>query len=143
MRDTWKIALGLVLFVGLFTFPAWYDAAKGRGGEAPDPVIATRDVPGKDRCVLEAERMRTSHMELLNDWREQVVRGGRRIYTAPDGRRFAMSLSNTCMQCHPNKDTFCDRCHDYAAVEPYCWDCHVAPEPAAGEAALTLGEGTR
>jgi hypothetical protein len=39
-----------------------------------------------------------------------------------------MSLTNTCLDCHPNKDTFCDRCHNYMAVSPYCWDCHIVPE---------------
>jgi hypothetical protein len=39
-----------------------------------------------------------------------------------------MSLQNTCMQCHPNKAEFCDRCHNYASVKPYCWDCHVEPK---------------
>ena len=47
-----------------------------------------------------------------------------------------MSLSGTahtkdggsCMSCHANKDKFCDRCHDYLAVKPYCWDCHVEPQ---------------
>jgi hypothetical protein len=36
-----------------------------------------------------------------------------------------MSLSNTCLDCHSNKAEFCDRCHNYASVSPYCWDCHI------------------
>jgi hypothetical protein len=31
------------------------------------------------------------------------------------------------MGCHVNKSEFCDRCHDYTAVTPYCWECHVEP----------------
>ena len=23
--------------------------------------------------------------------------------------------------------TFCDKCHNYTGVKPYCWDCHVEP----------------
>jgi hypothetical protein len=34
---------------------------------------------------------------------------------------------NTCMQCHTSKKKFCDTCHAYASVTPYCWDCHLAP----------------
>ena len=34
----------------------------------------------------------------------------------------------SCMSCHSNKDEFCDRCHDYLAVKPYCWECHVEPK---------------
>ena len=41
------------------------------------------------------------------------------------GKEFEMSLSNTCIECHDNKAEFCDRCHNYASVRPYCWDCHI------------------
>jgi cytochrome c oxidase subunit 2 len=41
-----------------------------------------------------------------------------------------MSLQNTCMHCHSNKQKFCDECHTYVAVKPYCWDCHIAPKAA-------------
>jgi hypothetical protein len=36
-----------------------------------------------------------------------------------------MSLSNTCLDCHSNYTEFCERCHQYASIEPYCWDCHI------------------
>jgi hypothetical protein len=70
------------------------------------------------------------------DWRDEVVRNNRRIYTTDDRRRFPMSLAGTartadggsCMSCHRNKDAFCDRCHGYLSVTPYCWDCHVEPK---------------
>jgi hypothetical protein len=39
-----------------------------------------------------------------------------RIYVNPEGKLFNMSLSNTCLDCHSNKEKFCDRCHDYASV---------------------------
>ena len=35
-----------------------------------------------------------------------------------------------CMKCHTNKEKFCDECHTYAAVKPYCWDCHIQPKEA-------------
>jgi hypothetical protein len=42
-----------------------------------------------------------------------------------------MSLTNTCItQCHSNKAKFCDRCHDYMNVQPWCWDCHNFPKEA-------------
>ena len=47
------------------------------------------------------------------------------MYTNRKGKTYNMSLSNTCMDCHDNKAEFCDRCHDYASVRPYCWDCHI------------------
>ena len=64
-------------------------------------------------------------MELLNDWRMEVVRGQDRFYTASDGQVYEKSLTNTCMSCHTKKDEFCTKCHNYTAVEdPNCWNCH-------------------
>ena len=69
--------------------------------------------------------MRNSHMQLLVDWREQVVRDNQRQFTSYTGKVYEKSLTRTCLQCHTNKAEFCDRCHRYAAVSgPYCWDCH-------------------
>ncbi|MDX1708870.1 MAG: sulfate reduction electron transfer complex DsrMKJOP subunit DsrJ, partial [Desulfobacterales bacterium] len=62
---------------------------------------------------------------LLDVWRDAVVREGKRIYVNPAGKEFNMSLSNTCLDCHSNKAEFCDRCHNYASVRPYCWSCHI------------------
>jgi hypothetical protein len=69
--------------------------------------------------------MRAEHMQLLDVWRDSVVRESKRIYVNPEGKEFNMSLSNTCLDCHSNKAEFCDRCHDYASVQPYCWSCHI------------------
>ena len=30
-----------------------------------------------------------------------------------------------CLDCHKNKSNFCDKCHDYMGVKPYCWECHA------------------
>jgi len=129
MYDTGKIIIGIIIFLVLFTSPFWYGPATGSSGDMPDPIIHTKDMPGKDACVMPGEYMRASHMDLLNTWRNDVVRDGHRIYTDPDGKKYYRSLSNTCMDCHPNKSTFCDRCHDYMGVgQPDCWDCHVEPK---------------
>ena len=40
------------------------------------------------------------------------------------------SLSATCLgECHGAKADFCDRCHNYAAVSPPCWNCHLDSKP--------------
>jgi nitrate/TMAO reductase-like tetraheme cytochrome c subunit len=39
-----------------------------------------------------------------------------------------MSLSQTCLGCHSNKEKFCDSCHTYSGVKPNCWNCHVVPQ---------------
>jgi len=67
-------------------------------------------------------------MKILDEWRHTVVRTQERIYTAADGKQYDMSLQNTCMKCHSNKTQFCDQCHNYLQVKPYCWDCHIAPK---------------
>ena len=125
MYDSGKILLGLIIFVGLFTSPIWYDLASGGSANKPN-IIPPVDENIKE-CVAGTEYMRTSHMDLLNEWRDKVVREEERIYTSPGGKEFEMSLSNTCTNCHSNKSQFCDRCHNYLDVTPYCWDCHVEP----------------
>lgn len=128
MNDMPKILIGLVIFVVLAAFPIGYNLATPDRGAAPDLVIYTADDPGLDTCVLPTEEMRTRHMDLLMDWREEVVRTGERTYVDEHNRTHLKSLSLTCLSCHPNKDTFCDRCHGYVDVTPYCWDCHTTPD---------------
>jgi hypothetical protein len=132
MHDRSKIILGLLVFLALITFPVWYNLVRGKESRPPEIELPQDET----RCVADREFMRTEHMRLLMDWRDEVVRNNQRIYTTEDNRRFPMSLSGTahtkdggsCMSCHANKDKFCDRCHDYLAVKPYCWDCHVEPQ---------------
>ncbi|OIQ07923.1 hypothetical protein MTCOM_15860 [Moorella thermoacetica] len=127
-RDARYIITGLVIFVGLMTFPFWSNA--GRAAPAPAPNLDTpaiRQLPSK-QCIEATQYMRAYHMQLLNDWRTQVVRDGKEIYVASDGKQYTMSLENTCFQCHSNKAEFCDQCHTYAGVEPDCWSCHIEPK---------------
>jgi hypothetical protein len=123
MHDTGKIIAGLIIFLVLATSPMWFQLAKGTVPAAPEPKIVTDE----ENCVASTEYMKVFHMDLLNEWRDKVVRGGDRIHVSPDGKEYDMSLSRTCMSCHSNKTDFCDKCHDYAGVNPYCWNCHVEP----------------
>jgi hypothetical protein len=123
MNDAGKIVGGLIVFIAVVTLPMWFHMAKGTVPIPPEPKIET----DAKNCVAPVEYMRTLHMDMLNEWRDDVVRRGDRIYTSPDGKQYDKSLSRTCMSCHHNKAEFCDACHDYAAVKPYCWDCHVEP----------------
>jgi hypothetical protein len=126
MHDTGKIIGGLVIFVILATSPLWYNAMTASTAERPEVEAPPN---GAQECVESVEYMRAFHMDLLNQWRDEVVRTGKRDYTSTsNGRVFDMSLSRTCMDCHSNKADFCDRCHDFTAVNPYCWDCHVEPK---------------
>jgi hypothetical protein len=133
MYDKQKVTIGLAVFLVIVLFPIWFSIARGGSGEKADPVLPPRD--RSTRCIAPTETMRATHMEILNDWRDSVVRRGRRLVKVeglpgPDHGMWEMSLTRTCLSsdCHSNKSTFCDRCHTYADVTPYCWDCHVAPK---------------
>jgi hypothetical protein len=126
MYDAGKVIIGVIVFVALVTFPVWYNGIAGKAEAMPDLVYPDQAVYGT-QCVADRDYMRDSHMDLLNEWRDQVVRDGRRVHVTADGRRFVMSLQNTCMGCHAQKAQFCDQCHNYLSVSPYCWTCHVEP----------------
>ena len=123
MSDKGKIIGGLVVFLFLVTFPLWYTVAAG--GDATLPDLEYPD--GESQCVEDTEFMRANHMDILNQWRNALVRDGETEYTASSGERYTISLTGTCMDCHDNRDTFCTRCHDYSNVTPMCWSCHVEP----------------
>lgn len=126
MYDAGKIGIGIIIFLVLITSPIWYNLATGRGDYAPDPKIIT----DAKECVMPTDYMRSDHMDLLNQWRHDVVRRNDREFISPlTGQVFNKSLTNTCLDCHSNKAEFCDACHDYSAVgQPNCWDCHIIPE---------------
>ncbi len=126
MSDKKWIILGLIIFVGLVTSPFWYNMVirPGKAAAAPELVLTEKAKAAK-QCVLPTEYMRTNHMQLLDEWRLKAVREGKREFVNAEGKTFNASLSNTCLDCHSNKAEFCDRCHNYASVRPYCWDCHI------------------
>ena len=128
MREKPWILMGLLVFLFLVTFPVWWNLAAGEKSAAPKPELPTDE----KECVAPADYMRVAHMDLLMTWRDQYVRQGDRTFTGPGQRTFARSLTKTCMKCHTSKEKFCDACHNYAAVKPYCWDCHVAPKENRG-----------
>ncbi len=124
MQNRGRIIIGLVVFLALISYPVWYNVASGKAGYVPDlekPADA-------EQCVRETTYMTAHHMDLLDEWRDRVVREGVRMDESLGGEAVEMSLTRTCLGCHVNKDAFCDRCHDYLEVSPYCWDCHVDPK---------------
>lgn len=128
MYNANKIITGLVIFAILLAFPIWNNVASGKSSYVPEPKIVTDE----KQCVEPKQYMKDTHMQLLEEWRQSVVRDGTRMYVASDGKKYDISLTNTCMKCHSNKKEFCDQCHNYAGVSPNCWDCHNAPEEEAG-----------
>jgi len=130
MYDSSKVIPGLLVFLILVTVPVWYNLFSETSGNVPDPVI---DRNYKE-CVRPAKTMRETHMVLLNEWRDRVVRDSDRSTITVDGAVYHRSLTNTCIKCHSNKAQFCDRCHNYMDVSPDCWDCHSFPEEETHEA---------
>ncbi|MGC8490227.1 MAG: sulfate reduction electron transfer complex DsrMKJOP subunit DsrJ [Syntrophobacteraceae bacterium] len=139
------ILIGLLAFVVLATFPIWYDHGKAVPPANPSLNTPVIDAMAHKHCILSKEQMITGHMLLLNQWRTEVVRYGKRVYVAPGGEKYQMSLETECFRCHSNKAEFCDRCHNYAGLEkasdPYCFTCHVVPaETKPGAGAVAMGQ---
>ncbi len=122
MYDGKLIIPGLIIFVALMTFPIW----KNMGNAGPVPKL--EKPKGVTKCVESAKYMRTSHMKVLDDWRDETLRDGDRTPIEIDGIKYDKSLMNGCMKCHTEKKKFCDECHTYTSVKPYCWDCHFLPK---------------
>ena len=124
MHDGGKILAGLVVFLAVVLSPLWYHAVQGAESWGP-PELGS--ATGGEECVEPTAYMRSLHMDLLNNWRDEAVRSEDRTYVGFGGKEYEKSLAGTCMNCHSNKEEFCDRCHEYVGVEPYCWDCHAEP----------------
>jgi len=140
------IVLGLLVFVALMLGATL--ANRGIGKFGSKPVL---DLPKDEKfCVRDVKFMRENHMKLLNTWRDQVVRDGVRTEKIP--RRDATgkilkdasgktvyqtigrSLTKTCLRCHDNHESFCQRCHEYTGVVKHggtlkCFQCHIMPNP--------------
>jgi hypothetical protein len=85
--DLNKVAIGLVVFLVIFTIAFWKNL--GKAVPPPQPELNTPAImklPEKDRkCVESLAFMRGNHMQLLVNWREQVIRTGDRYYTNSEG----------------------------------------------------------
>ena len=122
MYNAKYIIAGIIVFAVLFTTPFWLGSCSGTYKR---PQV----VPPKSEkeCVEPVAFMRAEHMKLLNLWRDEALRNENRVYVASNGKRWEISLQNTCMKCHNNPADFCDKCHVSNSVYPYCWTCHVLP----------------
>lgn len=125
MYNKGMIISGLLIFVLLVTFPFWFYAFSAQKSTMPKGELP----PGGEKyCIDTAEEMRAKHMVILNEWRDDVLRNGNRTTVEVDGKEYRKALQLACMDCHSNKVEFCDRCHTYVSVDPYCWDCHLTPQ---------------
>ena len=96
--------------------------------EVGDFVLPGSQAASLENCVEPTEYMRRNHFELIRHQRDETVYGGIR------GSDHGIS---GCVSCHVGYDEtgspveinakgqFCRSCHDYAAVQVNCFDCHA------------------
>ncbi len=129
MYNAKYVILAIIVFAVLFTTPFWLGGNKAGGKyERPAAPIPAEIAATEKECVEPVEYMRAEHMQLLNDWRDEALRNENRTYISSSGKKWEISLQNTCMKCHTNYDDFCKKCHISNSVDPYCWTCHISPE---------------
>jgi hypothetical protein len=155
MNDKPVIIAGLVVALVAVTFPFWSALyTRATSSEAAPLVAPTFDLPDDQQCV--AEDMKARHMQVLNEWRDAVVRDGDTepakikvdgsevpVMITVDGkeRECPKSLTRGCLACHGSHEDFCAKCHEYADVETNCWNCHLDPKqdkPAGEPEAVAL-----
>ena len=108
-------------------------AAERESGDnsVPLPVIARGQ---GENCVADTQFMRRNHMTMLRHQRDETMREGIR------GNQYSL---RDCIACHAvmgpdampvtvaSPQHFCRSCHDYAAVNIDCFQCHASrPEPS-------------
>lgn len=123
MYNAKYVIAGIIVFAALFTAPFWAGGMK-KDYKRPEVVLPANE---KD-CVEPAAYMRAEHMQLLNLWRDEALRNENRTYTSSTGKKWEISLQNTCLKCHGDTKEFCDKCHISNSVYPYCWTCHILPK---------------
>lgn len=123
MYNAKAVIIGIVIFVILCTSPFWA-SLMGKSYKGPGIVLPK----GEKECVENVDFMRNKHMQLLNEWRDEALRNENRVYVSSKGKRWTISLQNTCLKCHDNSAEFCDKCHVANSVDPYCWTCHLIPQ---------------
>ena len=156
MYDGGKIIAGLIIGIGLLLSPFIYNA--GKAAKVPEPELTAKAKEAKEcvasapymrawhmqllddwrhSVVRDGERYYDTAQDtwdmplddrILDGWRQFIAGESSKYYESKNGKKYYKSLQMTCMECHSNKSKFCDQCHDYMGVTPYCWDCHVEPK---------------
>lgn len=123
MYNAKAVITGIIIFVAIFSSPFW------AGWIGQDYTKTGVVLPREEKqCIEDTEFMRAQHMRLLDEWRDKALREENRVYiSALNGKKWVISLQNTCMKCHSNYAEFCEKCHISNSVYPYCWTCHIIP----------------
>ena len=132
--STTLIAAGLVNLATLavVAYAANDENAVTDSGRVPVPVIPLGQ---GEKCVEDTDFMRRNHMSLLNHQRDKTMH---------EGIRSKQHSLRECISCHAvtgpdampvtvsSPRHFCRSCHDYAAVNIDCFQCH-ASRPESGD----------
>jgi hypothetical protein len=108
----------VVFIIAVIVAPLIYGATENGIFQKPPKPQLVLPVGGDGKCIEETAFMRANHMKLLVHARDRIVRHGENL---------PKLHIESCKNCHLNRATFCDRCHDYAGVKPDCWECHFLP----------------
>ena len=137
MQKKTNIVVGILVFLLVMAAPIWMNFGKDAAASNVEVSLDTPTINALDekKCIYDTEYMRENHMEILHQWKVQVVRDDNRVMVTPDGREFEMSLQNTCLDCHSNYDEFCEKCHNANGVDPNCWTCHTNSSTEYGDKA--------
>ena len=83
------VTVGIVAFLVVCTSPFW--AGFGSSDYTSPKVSLPKDAK---ECIEDTAFMKAEHMQLLNEWRDQALRQGNRVYVAKNGKKWNISLSN-------------------------------------------------
>ncbi|KJR46605.1 Sulfite reduction-associated complex DsrMKJOP multiheme protein DsrJ [Desulfosporosinus sp. I2] len=122
MHKGGRIIASLIIFVGLFTIPFFYNMGKANAG----PEIDAQQL-ANFQSIEPSINMVANHPQLFNQWRNQFVQNGQTVYVNSEGKSIDISLEKLAGD---SSNQFCVSCHNYTAVKPTCWDCHSGPEGA-------------
>ena len=98
MQKKTNIVVGILVFLLVMSAPIWMNFGKDAAASNVEVSLDTPTINALDekKCIYDTEYMRENHMEILHQWKVQVVRDDNRVMVTPDGREFDMSLQNTC-----------------------------------------------
>jgi hypothetical protein len=132
-----SIAMAAVVVISsLFTLAGLDKAVAVTEKEGMDSGVPVPAIPrGQgDSCVEDTDFMRRNHMTMLRHQRDETMQQGIR------GNQYSL---RDCVACHAvmgpdampvtvaSPQHFCRSCHDYAAVNIDCFQCH-ASRPESG-----------
>lgn len=113
--------------IGAFALTGLMLLSNSALAETPYPKIHEPEDEGK-QCIHPEDEMRRNHMNYILHERDETMHEG--IRNEPE------SLAN-CINCHVTPDEngeiagiesdehFCNACHQYAAVQIDCFQCHA------------------